>query len=85
MYASVVAVRETMADSATIQRKIDSVLARANYSSEQLEKELRQMGASPQLFKSFYDSVSIKLGAMREKIIQDERQRADSTSKPISK
>lgn len=73
MYANVVAARETMADSATIQRKIDSVIAAAGYTAEKLEKELRSMGATPQLFKSFYDSVSYKLTLLREKVVSKEK------------
>jgi len=73
VYANVVAARETMADSATIQRKIDSVIAAAGYTAEKLEKELRSMGATPQLFKSFYDSVSYKLTLLREKVVSKEK------------
>jgi hypothetical protein len=81
VYAKVISVRESMADSATIQRRIDSVLANANYSTEQLERELRQMGATPQLFKSFYDSVSARLGVMREDMLRESSGLADSTNR----
>ncbi len=65
-YADVIIVRESMNDTALVQRKVDSVLLAHGYAREDFERDLRSMGTTPKLFKSFYDSVSVKLSLMRD-------------------
>ena len=67
-YADVIVARSTGLDSAQVQKKIDSVLAEHGYDSLEFFEALRSMSASPELFKSFYDSVSTQLRAQRDSI-----------------
>lgn len=68
-YADVIVARTSSVDSAQVHSAIDSVLAAHGYDSLEFFDELRSMSATPELFKDFYDSVSVKL-----------RQRRDSAS-----
>ncbi|MBC8125374.1 MAG: hypothetical protein H7X70_06535 [Candidatus Kapabacteria bacterium] len=65
-YADVILIRESMNDTLLVQHKVDSVLTAHSYVREDFEKDLRSMGTNPKLFKSFYDSVSVKLSLMRD-------------------
>ena len=65
-YADVILVRESLNDTGFIQRTIDSVLVVHRYVREDFERDLRSMGTNPELFKSFYDSVSVRLSLMRD-------------------
>ncbi len=67
-YADVIVARSTGLDSAQVQKKIDSVLAAHGYDSLEFFDALRSMSASPELFKSFYDSVSTQLRMQRDSI-----------------
>ncbi len=65
-YVDVIVIRESVADSATIARRIDSVLTASGYTQESFRNELRAKGQDPHTFTVFYDSVSQRLTRKRE-------------------
>jgi len=67
-YSDVIIVRESFGDSTTVRYKTDSILKAHQYDSTAFAQELRSMSNTPQLFKSFYDSVSATIGKRRAKL-----------------
>ncbi|MBI2793740.1 MAG: hypothetical protein HYX66_03705 [Ignavibacteria bacterium] len=66
-YSDVVVVRELYADSGIVKQKNDSILKSYGYDSAGFSSELQNMSRTPQLLKSFFDSVSAALMQKRTK------------------
>lgn len=62
-YADVVLARQTIADSAKLKQTLDSILTAHGMDSTQFAEKLREMSRTPELFKGFYDSVTVKLSS----------------------
>lgn len=66
-YSDVVVVRELYADSGVVRHKNDSILKSYGYDSAAFASELQSMSRTPQLLKTFFDSVSAALMQKRTK------------------
>jgi hypothetical protein len=62
-YADVVLARQTIADSAKLKQTLDSIMTAHGMDSTQFAEKLREMSRTPELFKGFYDSVTVKLSS----------------------
>jgi hypothetical protein len=79
-YADVIVARQSSGDTAVVQKAIDSVLTMRGYASEDFHTDLRSMARTPQLMKSFYDSVTSELTRRRDALRDTTRQLRDSDS-----
>jgi hypothetical protein len=66
-YSDVVVVREVFTDSGVVKHKNDSILQSYGYDSTEFAADLRSMSRTPQLLKTFFDSVSAALVQKRMK------------------
>ncbi len=60
-YADVVLARQTIADSAKLKQTLDSIMTAHGMDSTQFAEKLREMSRTPEMFKGFYDSVTVNL------------------------
>ena len=67
-YADVIVVRERYPDSAVVANKVDSILETKGMDQESFREGLRSMSENPDLFKSFYDSVTVELRRRRDSL-----------------
>ena len=67
-YADVIVARQQYGDSLAVRRAVDSILLARDLDADEFDAELRAMSRTPQLFKAFYDSVSIELNRRRDSL-----------------
>ncbi len=67
-YANVVVARQRYGDSVRVQQVVDSILKANGYEQAEFDEALRANARSPELFKAFFDSVSVTLTRKRDSL-----------------
>lgn len=65
-YAEVVVARQVVGDSVQLRRTLDSILTAHELDSASFDKALRGMSRSPEMFKGFFDSVTVEINRLRD-------------------
>lgn len=67
-YADVVVARQRYGDSARVQHVVDSILTSRGFERTSFDVALRENARSPELFKAFFDSVSVEITRRRDSL-----------------
>lgn len=67
-YADVIVARQQYGDSVRVKQVVDSILKASGYEQEDFDEALRANARSPELFKAFFDSVSVELTRRRDSL-----------------
>lgn len=68
-YADVIVARQQYGDSARVKQVVDSILQAQGFEPDEFDEALRSNARSPELFKAFFDSVSVELTRRRDSLL----------------